>query len=268
MVDQETVGQAQDEIADAQMAMDPTRSECVRPTILDHYHRWMRARSASDKYWELDSLIRACQPHISDPQVARDVQDMLENQMLRDSPLKKNSDMFLSGRISQGGIEVDECWRRYPMLGDIWNLVQKDLVRSGLLPWAMQYPDKILRSAFMQEIVNNIETLSFEQEELPPRPIRELPEQPRPRLSDGRKDPTQELTDLLLRDSAAKKPLQIDIMPAPPPKPKLVIDPDAPVTDADPEEGLTEAELDQAAEQIKKGLRRMKEEGRFDRRDH
>lgn len=199
-------GDAESEISDAQMAMDPTRSECVRPTILDHYHRWMRAKSMTDKFMELDGLIRACLPHMTDPRAVKEVVGLLDDPILRQDILTKNTDKFLAG-VSVTILEMNECWIRYPLLADIWDIVQKDLVRSGLLPWAMQYPDKILRGAFMQQVVDNIETLNFEAGPPPPARLPEsrAPDRPTPT------DVTERITDLLMRDSQANPRNVVDM---------------------------------------------------------
>jgi len=156
MVDARTTDQALDEVADAQASMDPTRSECVRPTILDHFHRWMRAKSMTDKFMELDGLIRACLPHMTNSQAVKDVLDRLDDPILRQDILTKNADKYLTG-VPIGILEMNECWTRYPLLADIWDIVQKDLVRSGLLPWALSYPEKALDSYIYSRLMERVE---------------------------------------------------------------------------------------------------------------
>lgn len=172
MVDDRTVTRAMDETVDLQAAMDPTRSECVRPTILDHYHRWMRSMSMSEKYMELDGLIRSCLPHMRDFRAVKEVLDLLDNPILRQDILTKNTDKFLAN-VPINVLEQNECWIRYPLLADIWDIVQKDLVRSGLLPWAMEYPERVLESRMLGRLMDEIDS---EMNALP------LAEQPRPAL--------------------------------------------------------------------------------------
>jgi len=156
-IDGRTADQALDEVADAQASLDPTRSECVRPTILDHFHRWMRAKSMVDKFMELDGLIRACLPHMSDPRAVRDVMDRLDDPILKADILRSNSDKYLMG-VPIGVLENNECWTRYPILASTWDVVQKDLVRSGLLPWAMQYPERVLEGRMLGRLLDELDS--------------------------------------------------------------------------------------------------------------
>jgi len=165
-IDGRTTDQALDEVADAQASLDPTRSECVRPTILDHFHRWMRAKSMTDKFMELDGLIRACTPHLNDPRTIKDVYALLSNPTLRQDILTKHTDKYLTG-VPISVLENNECWTRYPLLADIWDLVQKDLVRSGLLPWALTYPERMLEGQMLNRLLEEIES------EVSAQPIRE-----------------------------------------------------------------------------------------------
>jgi len=163
MVDSRTTQQAIDETVDLQASMDPTRSECVRPTILDHYHRWMRSMSMTDKFMELDGLIRACLPHMSDPRAVKEVVGLLDDPILRQDILTKNTDKWLAN-VPIGVIEMNECWIRYPLLADIWDIVQKDLVRSGLLPWALSYPERALDSYIYGRLMQRVEEKRTESE--------------------------------------------------------------------------------------------------------
>lgn len=162
-VDGRTFDQADNEIADAQMALDPTRSECVRPTILDHLHRLMRAKSMTDKYMELEGLIRSTIPHMSDPRATAEVMKLLDDPTLRQDILTKHADKFFAG-VSLGLLEQNECWVRYPLLCDIWIIIQKDLVRSGLLPWALSYPEKALDSYIYGQLMQRVEERRMEAE--------------------------------------------------------------------------------------------------------
>jgi hypothetical protein len=155
-VDDRTANRAVDETVDLQAALDPTRSECVRPTILDHYHRWMRSMSMLEKFMELDGLIRACLPHMSNPRAITDVLERLDNPNLRQDILTKNADKYLAN-VPINVLEMNECWVRYPLLADIWDIVQKDLVRSGLLPWAMQYPERMLEGRMLNRLMDEID---------------------------------------------------------------------------------------------------------------
>ena len=172
MVDSRTTQQAIDETVDLQASMDPTRSECVRPTILDHFHRWMRSMSMTEKFMELDGLIRACLPHMRDSRAVKEVLDLLDDPILRQDVLTKNADKWFAN-VPIGVIEMNECWIRYPRLADIWDIVQKDLVRSGLLPWAMTYPERELEGRMLGRLMDEIDS---EMNAIP------LAEQPRPAL--------------------------------------------------------------------------------------
>jgi hypothetical protein len=163
-----TADSAMDEVADAQASLDPTRSECVRPTILDHFHRWMRAKDMVDRFMELDGLIRACVPFVSDPRTARDVSAALEAPLLRADILTKNTNLFLSG-VPIGILELNEAWVRYPQMCDIWAIVQRDLVRSGLLPWALQYPERALEGRMLGRLMDELDS------EINALPMAELP---------------------------------------------------------------------------------------------
>ena len=178
MVDDRTVTRAMDETVDLQAAMDPTRSECVRPTILDHYHRWMRSMSMTEKFMELDGLIRACLPHMRDFRAVKEVLDLLDDPILRQDILTKNTDKYLAN-VPISVLEMNECWVRYPLLADIWDIVQKDLVRSGLLPWAMEYPERVLEGRMLNRLMDEIDS---EMNALPlaelPRPTLIVEEQP------------------------------------------------------------------------------------------
>lgn len=239
-------GDAESEIADAQMAMDPTRSECVRPTVLDHYNRWMRSKSMTDKFMELDGLIRACLPHMSDPHAVKDVLDLLDDPILRQDILTKNADKYIAG-VPIGVLEMNECWVRYPRLADIWGIVQKDLVRSGLLPWAMTYPDKILHGRFMQQLIDKMETFGFEPE---PTSRPQLPQPHEPARATPI-DITERLTSLLMNDGDKKTLAIIDAEPREPRVHIPIPDFSQPPGDDDPEEGPSEKEIDAAAEIFK-----------------
>lgn len=155
--------QAADEVVDAQAALEPTRSECVRPVVLDHVHRWMRAKSMADKFMELDGLIRICLPHMTDPNAVKEVEEALNNSLLRGDIITKNHDLVLAG-IPVSIIEDNECWIRYPFLADVWYMVQKDLTRSSFLPWALQYPDAALEGMTLNRLMEDIEAGEFEKD--------------------------------------------------------------------------------------------------------
>jgi len=155
-IDGRTADQALDEVADAQASLDPTRSECVRPTILDHFHRWMRAKSLLDKYMELDGLIRACLPHIQSDRTRKDVLEALDDPSLRGDILTQNADKFFAG-VPFGILEANEAYHRYPILASIFDIVQRDLVASGLLPWALSYPEKALDSYIYGQLMQRVE---------------------------------------------------------------------------------------------------------------
>ena len=210
--------QAMNEIVDLQASMDPTRSECVRPTILDHFHRWMRAPSMIDKYMELDGLIRACLPHMGNPRAVADVLERLDDPILRQDILTKNTDLWLAN-VPIGVIELNECWVRYPRLADIWDIVQKDLVRSGLLPWALSYPERALDSYIYGRLMERIEEkrLLMEREKFGaerPQPLLPQPVIGRPdeaTLPETHETPTLRDEDLKLRSvPMGPRPEQLD----------------------------------------------------------
>jgi hypothetical protein len=218
----------------------------------------MRAKSMTDKFMELDGLIRACLPHMNDPQAAKRVLDMLNDTALRDDILTKNADKFFAG-VPVSVLEMNECWRRYPVLADIWEIVQKDLVKSGLLPWAMQYPDKILHSAFMQQIVNNIETLNFEADSIPIRSNRGRPElAPRPIGGSGSDD---QFTRFLLSEGAPKAGTADQTLCALSDsaiKPTAIPDFSQPPGEDDPVDGPSAEEINAGAATIKEFLKKKR----------
>jgi hypothetical protein len=124
--------------------------------------------SMLEKFMELDGLIRACLPHMTNPRAVADVLERLDDPNLRQDILTKNADKYLAN-VPIGVLEMNECWVRYPLLADIWDIVQKDLVRSGLLPWAMEYPERALEGRMLGRLMEEIDS------EIATQPITALP---------------------------------------------------------------------------------------------
>ncbi len=258
VVDGRTADQALDEVADAQASLDPTRSECVRPTILDHYHRWMRAKSMTDKFMELDGLIRACHPHMGDSKAIKEVLERLDDPNLRQDILTKNADKFIAG-VPIGILEMNECWTRYPLLADIWDIVQKDLVRSGLLPWALSYPEKALDSYIYGQLMERVEEkrLAMEREKF-------AAEQPAPQLPAAIDSPRVPLPSILRDEDLETRKVPIGPRPEGQDHETHMAEQMAALHrevdcmgDWSPDTLPVPAEIDAAAEKIKRGLAKI-----------
>lgn len=271
------VDDASNEIQDAQASMDPTRSECARPTILDHFNRYMRAKTMRDKYMELEGLISSCLAYVSDPRVAKEVEELMNdgNPNLSDDFITKRKDMWAAG-VDWYTIEENEYRARLRALRAIWYPIHRDLARSGLLPWAMQYPDKILHGAFMQQVVDNIQTFNFE-EEVPIKP--RLPE-PREPVRATPTDITERITNLLLQevqpnprnivdmrsrpDTDIEPPVLSNAEPRTPTREVFVADLEQPPDDKISEDGPSDEVMDASAGAIMDFLAKRKKSVKHD----
>jgi len=234
---------AENEIADAQAAMDPTRSECVRPTVLDHLHRQMRADTWRKKYMELHGIITACLAYAS-PTVKEQAKKQLhEEHELYEDYITKNKDKHDAG-IDWFTIEESEFMQRYPLLERVWFMIHEDLMMSGHLPWALTYPEKALDSQVYGQLMDEMEERKMQAElakaskSLPgPTPLG-LP----PGLMPSRES-KPEVTTPKIQDEISKLEKE---------EPKS----ETPFVDAEVR-FMSDKELDGCAETIKKGLMRL-----------
>lgn len=158
-----TGNEATEEVVDLQASMDPTRSECVRPTVLDHLHRQMRSKTWRDKYMELHGMITACLVYCT-PNVKGEARKILyEEHELYEDYITKNKDKHDSG-VDWGTIEESEFMQRYPFLEKVWFLLHDDLMASGHLPWALSYPEKALDSLVYGQLMDKMEEAKMQEE--------------------------------------------------------------------------------------------------------
>ncbi len=152
-----TEEQAANEVSDLQASLDPARSESLKPVIMDHVHRYLRAKSSTDKYMELEGLISFCLPYVRD----RTVQLEIENLMSTDdysfsNDFIRNYKSEVTMGVPWNVILENEYRKLIPKVKKLWFKVQTELVKQELLPWSLTYPEKLLESALIDEILNDI----------------------------------------------------------------------------------------------------------------
>jgi hypothetical protein len=158
-MDDESYNKAENEVSDLQSQMDPTRSECIRPVIMDHIHRYERAKSMTDKYMELEGLITFCIPYMDDRKLREELEhDMSEDEVNFSSDFIRNYKSEFVAGISWNVILENEYRRLLPKLRRIWFKVHKSLMRQDLIPWSLTYPEKMLESALMDELMTDLQS--------------------------------------------------------------------------------------------------------------
>ena len=154
--------QTADQVSDLQAQMDQSRAECIRPVIMDHIHRYMRAKSMTDKYHEMESLITFCVNYIDDENVKDQIMVELDTDVVNFSnDFVRNYKAEVSSGVPWHIIFENEYRKLIPGLRKVWIKVQKALVEQELIPWALTYPEKMLEGALIDEVIADIQMQKF-----------------------------------------------------------------------------------------------------------
>lgn len=154
--------QTADQVSDLQAQMDQSRSECIRPVIMDHVHRYMRAKSMTDKYHEMESLITFSLNYVEDENIKETVLkdlDMADVNFSND--FVRNYKAEMRSGVPWHIILENEYRTLLPRLRRVWMKVQKALVDQELIPWALTYPEKMLEGALIDEVITDIQMQKF-----------------------------------------------------------------------------------------------------------
>lgn len=154
--------QTADQIADLQAQMDAARSECIRPIIMEHLHRAMRAKSQTDKYHEYHALCVACLNYIDDEDLKEEIKEDLQRPETNlSTDFIRNYKAEMMSGVPNYLILENEYAKLIPKIVAVWLKVQKALVEQGLIPWALQYPESMLEGAIMDELLSLINARKF-----------------------------------------------------------------------------------------------------------
>ena len=152
------------QVADLQAQLDQTRSECIRPLIMDHLHRAMRAKSNTDKFHEYQALCIACLSYIEDDELKNEiVKDLERPDTNLSNDFIRNYKAEMSSGVPNYLILEHEYSKLVPRIVRVWLKVQKALVEQELIPWALTYPENMLKEAFMNELFTIIQMRKFRQ---------------------------------------------------------------------------------------------------------
>lgn len=154
--------QTADQVADLQAQLDQTRSECIRPIIMEHIHRAMRAKSNTDKYHEYHALCVGCLNYLDDEDLKTEIMKDLEKP---DTNLSNDFIRCYKAEMRSGVpnylILENEYSRLVPRIVKVWLKVQKALVEQELVPWSLTYPEQILEGSLMDELIADIQMQKF-----------------------------------------------------------------------------------------------------------
>ena len=158
MPNQNSIEESEEQVRDLQSQMDQSRSECIRPIIFDHIHRYSRAKNHVDKAFELESLITLCTPYIEDEEVRLDMEKEMETPEANFSSdfIRNYKAEWQSGVSYQIAIE-NEARKVLPVLRKIWSKVQKEMIKQELIPWTLSYPEKMLEGALMNQLITELQ---------------------------------------------------------------------------------------------------------------
>jgi hypothetical protein len=156
-MDEQSYNKAEDEVSDLQNQMNPERSECVRPLIMDHVHRYLRADGMTKKFHELEGLVTFCTPYIEDRKLRESIEAAMESEDLNMPDFIRNYKSENRSGVSWSIVLEGEYARLHPKLRRIWFKVQKALVRQDLIPWSLTYPEKMLESELMNELLSDLQ---------------------------------------------------------------------------------------------------------------
>jgi len=151
-----------DQVADLQAQLDQTRSECIRPIIMEHIHRAMRAKSNTDKYHEYHALCVGAISYIEDEELKLEIMKDLEKP---DTNLSNDFIRCYKAEMKSGVpnylILENEYARLVPRIVKVWLKVKKALVEQELIPWSLTYPEQILEGSLMDELIADIQMQKF-----------------------------------------------------------------------------------------------------------
>jgi hypothetical protein len=154
--------QTADQVADLQAQLDQTRSECIRPIIMEHIHRAMRAKSNTDKYHEYHALCVGCLNYLEDEDLKAEIMKDLEKP---DTNLSNDFIRCYKAEMRAGVpnylILENEYSRLVPRIVKVWLKVQKALVEQELVPWSLTYPEQLVEGSLMDELIADIQMQKF-----------------------------------------------------------------------------------------------------------
>jgi len=156
--------QTADQVADLQAQLDQTRSECIRPIIMEHIHRAMRAKSNTDKYHEYHALCVGAISYIDDEELKLEIMKDLEKP---DTNLSNDFIRCYKAEMKSGVpnylILENEYARLVPRIVRVWLKVKKALVEQELIPWSLTYPEQLLEGSLMDALIADIQMAKFRQ---------------------------------------------------------------------------------------------------------
>jgi len=154
--------QTADQVADLQAQLDQSRSECIRPIIMEHIHRAMRSKSNTDKYHEYHSLCVGCLGYLEDEDLKAEIMRDLEKP---ETNLSNDFIRCYRAEMKSGVpnylILENEYARIVPRIVKVWLKVQKALVEQELVPWSLTYPEQLVEGSLMDELLTDIQMQKF-----------------------------------------------------------------------------------------------------------